>query len=93
MKITINKGDLLPVLAKVQGLAGRKTNLAITTNLLIKTTDSGICISATDLETGFEGSYPATIESQGIIAINARKFYEIVRDFPICSLGKSLTIS
>ncbi len=87
MKITINKSDLLPVLAKVQGLAGRKTNLAITTNLLIKTTDSGLSISVTDLETGFEGSYPANVESQGIIAINARKFYEIVRDFPSEQIG------
>ena len=82
MKLTIKKSELLPVLAKVQGLTGRKTNLAITTNLLIKTTDSKISISATDLETGFEGFYPARIESTGIIAINARKLFEIVRDFP-----------
>ena len=87
MKLTVKKNELLPVLAKVQGLTGRKTNLAITTNLLIKATDSGICISATDLETGFEGSYPANVESQGTIAINARKFYEIVRDFPSEEIG------
>ena len=80
MKATINKNEILPVLAKIQGLTGRKTNLAITTNLLIKTNDTGISLSATDLETGFEGSYPASVESQGTIAINARKFYEIVRD-------------
>jgi DNA polymerase-3 subunit beta len=82
MKATINKNDILPVLAKLQGLAGRKTSLAITTNLLIQTGESGISISATDLETGFEGWYPANIETQGVIAINARKLYEIVRDFP-----------
>ena len=82
MKATINKNDILPVLAKIQGLAGRKTSLAITTNLLIQTGESGISISATDLETGFEGLYPANIETQGVIAINARKLYEIVRDFP-----------
>jgi len=82
MKLTINKSDLLPVLAKVQGLAGRKTNLAITTNLLLKTINSELSVCATDLETGFEGVYPAVVEAQGIVAINARKFYEIVRDFP-----------
>jgi DNA polymerase-3 subunit beta len=82
MKATINKNDILPVLARIQGLTGRKTNLAITTNLLIQTGDTGISISATDLETGFEGFYPAKIDKQGIIAINARKLYEIVRDFP-----------
>lgn len=82
MKATINKNAILPVLAKIQGLTGRKTNLAITTNILIQTEDAGISISATDLETGFEGVYPASVETQGTIAINARKFYEIVRDFP-----------
>lgn len=82
MKATIKKGDLLPVLSKVQGLTGRRTNLAITTNVLIKTDKKGVFISATDLETGFEGFYPAKVEKQGVIAINARKFYEIVRDFP-----------
>jgi len=82
MKATINKNDILPVLAKIQGLAGRKTNLAITTNVLIQTTESGISITATDLETGFEGFYPASIDAQGVIAINARKLFEIVRDFP-----------
>lgn len=82
MKATFKKGDLLPVLSKVQGLTGRRTNLAITTNILIKADKKGLSISATDLETGFEGFYPADIEKEGIIAINARKFYEIVKDFP-----------
>jgi DNA polymerase-3 subunit beta len=82
MKATLSKNDILPVLAKIQGLTGRRTNLAITTNILIQTEETGINISATDLETGFEGFYPAKIEKQGIIAINGRKLYEIVRDFP-----------
>ena len=82
MKATLKKSDILPVLAKVQGITGRKTNLAITTNLLIQTRESAVSLSATDLETGFERTYPAGVESQGVIAINARKLYEIVRDFP-----------
>jgi DNA polymerase-3 subunit beta len=82
MKATFNKDEILPVLSKIQGLTGRKTSLAITTNILIQTEASGISISATDLETGFKGHYPANIDTQGIVAINARKLYEIVRDFP-----------
>jgi DNA polymerase-3 subunit beta len=82
MKVIIKKGDLLPVLSKVQGLTGRRTNLAITTNILMKTDKNTVSISATDLETGFEGFYSAKVEKEGMIAINARKFYEIVRDFP-----------
>ena len=82
MKFTINKTDILDVLSNIQGLTGRKSNLAITETILIQTTDSSIKITATDLETGFTGSYPAKVDSQGIIAINARKIYEIVKEFP-----------
>ena len=82
MKFTIKKTDTLNILSKVQGIAGRKTNLAITTNILIEAVDNNIVIKATDLETGFEGLFPAQVESKGTIAINARKIFEIVRDFP-----------
>ena len=82
MKFSVKKGDILDVLSKVQGIAGRRSNLAITTNVLIRTVEDGIQIAATDLETGFEGTYSAQVESEGSIAINARKLFEIVRDFP-----------
>lgn len=82
MKFAIKKTDIQEVLGKVQGLAGRKTNLAITTNVLIRATGSEISIIATDLETGFEGTYPATVASEGVIAINAKKIFEIIKEFP-----------
>lgn len=82
MKFTIRKSDITDILSKVQGITGRKSNLAITANILVKTNENGISFIATDLETGFEGNYPAHVESPGIITINARKFYEIVQNFP-----------
>ncbi|QTA84641.1 DNA polymerase III subunit beta [Desulfonema magnum] len=82
MKFSINKNDIRNVLSKLQGLTGRKTNLAITETVLIKASDASITLIATDLETGLEGSYPAAVESEGLIAINAKKLYEIVKDFP-----------
>ena len=82
MKFSIKKSDIINVLSKVQGLTGRKTNLAITTNVLISATPNGIVIKATDLETGFEGNYPADVEKEGELALNSRKFYEIVKAFP-----------
>ncbi|MBF0119726.1 MAG: DNA polymerase III subunit beta [Desulfobacterales bacterium] len=83
MKIRIKKDDILSVLPRVQSITNRKTNLAITETVLIKTIDSGICLTATDLETGFEGFYPAIVESEGSIALNAKIFYEIVKEFPM----------
>lgn len=82
MKFSLNKSDILDVLSKVQGITGRKSNLAITENILIKTSTDAIQIVVTDLESGFEGLYPAKVASEGTIVISARKFYEIVREFP-----------
>jgi DNA polymerase-3 subunit beta len=82
MEFKIKKNDILDVLSKVQGLTGRKSNIAITSNILIQTTDYGITLVVTDLETGFEGLYPVTVVSKGTMAINARKFYKIIREFP-----------
>ena len=82
MKCKIKKNDVLDVLSKIQGLTGRKSNLPITSNVFLQTTNYGIVLRVTDLETGFEGLYSGTVESEGSIVINARKFYEIIREFP-----------
>jgi len=90
MRVTVRRGDIFSVLSRIQGITGRKTNLAITTNVLLRTTDTGLCLSATDLETGFEGNYPAKVEAHGTVAINSRKLFEIFKDFPSDSTGSSI---
>ena len=82
MKFIINKFQIVSVLAKVQGLTGRRSNLAITENILIKSVSDGIHLTATDLETGFEGFYPASVEKEGAVAVSAKKLFEILREFP-----------
>ena len=82
MKFIINKFQIVNVLAKVQGLTGRRSNLAITENVLIRAVNDGINLTATDLETGFEGFYPASVEKEGAVAVSAKKLFEIIREFP-----------
>jgi DNA polymerase III subunit beta len=82
MKFTINKTDIVDVMGKVQGLTGRRSSLAITECVRIQTEDTQAHITATDLETCYEGSFPALVETPGTIAIGARKFFEIAREFP-----------
>jgi DNA polymerase-3 subunit beta len=82
MKFSIGKNDFREVLSKIQGLTGRKTNLAITETALITAHNDGVTVVATDLETGFEGNYPASVEAEGAIAISAKKLFEIIREFP-----------
>lgn len=82
MKVIFTKQDLLEVLSKVQGLTGRRTSLAITEDVLLRAEGDEVKIAATDLETGFEGIYPAEVILEGTAAVNSRKLYDIVRIFP-----------
>ncbi len=82
MKFSFNKKDVLDILSKIQGLTGRKTNLTITSDILIKAMGTGISITANDLETVFHGTYEATVEKEGVLSINSKKFFEIIREYP-----------
>jgi len=82
MKFSFNKKDILEILSKIQGITGRKTNLTITSDILIKAYGSEISITANDLETVFTGTYDADVETEGILSINSKKFFEIIREYP-----------
>lgn len=87
MKFTFQKSDIVEVLSNIQGLTGRRSSLAITECILISAQNDEIQIIATDLETGYEGNFAASVEAPGTIAISARKFYEIVREFPSAEIS------
>ena len=82
MKFILKKSLILDTLAKIQGIAGKKTSHAIISCVMIKALENGFKLYVTDYENGFIGFYPSEIETEGEIAVNARKLYEIVRDFP-----------
>ncbi len=82
MKFSFNKKDILEILSKIQGITGRKTNLSITSDILIKAVGSQISITANDLETVFTGTYEAQVETEGVLSINSQKFFEIIREYP-----------
>ena len=83
------KSDILPVLSKVQGLTGRATNISATNCVLIKAEGGEISISATDLDTGYFAIVPGEAEKDIEIALNSRKFFDIVKGLP----GESFEIT
>jgi len=87
MEFRVEKNKLVQVLTQVQGITGKKTNIPITSNILITSEKDHLSIIATDLEIAFQGTYQAEILSEGSCAIPSRKFFEIVREFPSESLS------
>ena len=83
MKIKIDKTKIKKILDKIQGLTNQKTSLNITKNVLIKTVDDNfVSFSATDLTGEFYCIEEAEIENNGEIAINSKKLFEIVKNYP-----------
>lgn len=82
MQFAIQKDKFLDALTKVQGIAGRKTSFPITQNLLLSAEEDSLAVSATDLEVGFYGKYPAVVKDPGKTTVPARKLFEIVKEFP-----------
>jgi DNA polymerase-3 subunit beta len=87
MKFKIKKENVLDVLAKVQGITGKKTNIPITSNVLISAEESVVSIRATDLEMAYKAKCEAEVFQGGSTAVPSRKLYEIVRAFPSDTLA------
>ncbi|MCP4764530.1 MAG: DNA polymerase III subunit beta [archaeon] len=82
MKFSFDRNQIIGVLSKIQGITGRTTSLTITADILIKAVGSQISITANDLETVFLGIYDAQVEKEGVLSINSKKFFEIIREYP-----------
>lgn len=82
LKFSVKKVDLLNPLSKVQTIVDKKSTMTIINNVLIYTDETYLFIEATDLEISYRNKIPCSIIERGAITVNARKLYEIVKEFP-----------
>lgn len=82
MEFRIDKEVFLKSLQKIQGIVEKRTSMPILSNVLLEATESSLHVTATDLEVGMKGIYPAEILSPGRITVGAKKIYEIVKELP-----------
>lgn len=82
MQFTVDKSPLLAALAKVQTVVERRNTLPILSNVLLAAEGGELELTATDLEVGLRGVYPAQVKKAGRITLHARKVFDIVREMP-----------
>jgi DNA polymerase III subunit beta len=83
MKIIINKNVLQLALSRVQSIVEKSSIMPITANALIAAKDRKLTVSATNLEIGMISHYnDIAVEKEGTLSVNARKFFEIIRELP-----------
>ena len=82
MKITCQKSDLVKGVNIVSKAVPTRTTMAILECILIDASSGEIKLTANDMEIGIETIVNGSISERGIIALDAKKFSEIVRKLP-----------
>lgn len=85
MELIFNREDLWKAVQMVSNVAASRNTLPILSNVLIKTIDDKIQLSATDLEIGIKSLVNGEIITSGSITIPAKKLSEIVHELPSTS--------
>ena len=79
MKIRIDRAELLTELAPMQGVVERKSTIPVLSHLLLRAKDDRLHLAATDLDVSLTSWCSAEVAQEGALAVQARKFLEIVR--------------
>lgn len=80
LNFTVNKNVFLESLNSLQNISNKKGTLAIISNVLIQSSNSGILLTGTDLEVGIQFFVNAEVYNEGSLTLPSKKIYEIVRE-------------
>ena len=83
MKFKIKKSSLLTAIQTVQNVITTKSALPILSNILIEAQINSLKLTATDLDIGITCVIPVDIQEAGAITISAKRFSDIVKEFPL----------
>ncbi len=79
MHLRINRAELLTELAPMQGIVERKSTIPVLSHLLLRARDGKLHLAATDLDVSLTSWCEAEVKDEGALAVQARKFLEIIR--------------
>ncbi len=82
MRFTTQRETLLKPLQKVIGAVERRQTKPILGNVLLKTGDGGLTVTATDLELELVAQIDLEVEEGGVTTVPARKLFDICRALP-----------
>lgn len=79
MELRLKRDDLLAELAPMQGIVERRTTIPVLSHLLLEAKGGRLHLAATDLDVSLTSSIAAEVNGEGALAVQAKKFSEIVR--------------
>jgi DNA polymerase-3 subunit beta len=82
MKFTVTKQALIDGLQRIQNIVSNRVTLPVLSNVLLETTETGLQLTATDLEVSVRTETPATVEKTGSTTLPAKRLFSIIRELP-----------
>jgi DNA polymerase-3 subunit beta len=83
MELTVAKKDLLKIVARMQGVAERKSTMPVLANVLLAVDGANtLRLAATDLYLSLMGRIPAEVSKPGSVAVSAKDLFERVKMMP-----------
>ena len=82
MRLSIERGALLKVVAQAQSVVERRNTIPILSNVLIEAAEAEVTFRATDLDIEIIDRAPAMVERAGATTVAALTLHEIVRKLP-----------
>ncbi len=83
MELTVAKKDLLKIVARMQGVAERKSTMPVLANVLLAVDGpNAMRLAATDLYLSLQGRVSAEVSKPGSVAVSAKDLFERVKMMP-----------
>ncbi len=82
MKLSVMQENLARGLQVVSRAVSSRSTLPVLANVLLRTEDAGLKLTATNLEIGITGWVPGKIETEGSLTVPARLFNDLVAGLP-----------
>jgi len=83
MELTVAKKDLLKIVARMQGVAERKSTMPVLANVLLAVDGpNALRLAATDLYLSLLGRVNADVSKPGSVAVSAKDLFERVKMMP-----------
>ena len=82
MELKAKRENFLATLYWTQSIVERRNTMPILANVLIEAHKGSVTVSATDLEVGVKSRLDGEVQQEGMVTVNAKKLYEIVREAP-----------
>ncbi len=79
MFLKVNRDEIIEGLQKSANIIPAKTGAAFLRTIWLQCENGNLNVMSTDSNLEFRGSYPATIEGEGLAGVQGRAFYDLVK--------------